>query len=166
MAPHTELETQQAFWQKVNKTETCWVWIAAMNGVGYGQFRRGKRHGAMAHRFSYEWAKGTIPDGFDVDHLCRNPSCVNPDHLEAVTHRENILRGNTFAARNSRKTECSKGHPLSGENLKLNVRGDRVCRLCANARVLNLKKTNPDYALRQKQALREWTRRMRSNART
>jgi hypothetical protein len=106
-----------------------------------------------------------IPPDFDIDHLCRNRRCVNPEHLEAVTHRENMVRGDTFAARNAAKTHCSKGHPLSGENLVNQKRGDRVCRICANARVRELKRTNPEYRAKCQEALKLWKRKKRAEVR-
>lgn len=82
-----------------------------------------------AHRFSYQLYKGNIPKNLVIDHLCKNPSCVNPDHLEAVTNRENILRGISPAAINSKKTHCPKGHKLSGDNVYI-YRNSRWCKKC------------------------------------
>lgn len=79
----------------------------------------------LAHRVSYEIANGPIPDGMVLDHLCRNPACVNPAHLDAVPQRENVRRG--F---HGSKTHCLRGHPLSGENLITRKTGGRVCRAC------------------------------------
>lgn len=79
---------EDRFWSKVNKTDTCWIWIAAKIR-GYGVIRiNHKNH--LAHRVSFEWAKGSIPKGMDIDHKCCNRSCVNPDHLRACTRSENI----------------------------------------------------------------------------
>ena len=83
---------------------------------------------------SFALAGLRIPDGKELDHLCRNRKCVNPKHLESVTHRENILRGETIMAENARKTHCWRGHPLSGKNLKLKPNGHRQCRACAAMR--------------------------------
>lgn len=80
------------FWDKVDKTSSCWLWQAKENVVGYGRIRIGGRK-VLAHRYSYELLKGEIPNGLELDHLCRVPACVNPDHLEPVTRRENITRG-------------------------------------------------------------------------
>jgi hypothetical protein len=86
----TTLESR--FWSKVTKTETCWIWTGSDNAIGYGRISvDGRLH--YAHRWSYEQARGPIPDGWVVDHLCRTPQCVNPSHLEAVTHHENNVRG-------------------------------------------------------------------------
>lgn len=129
---------EERFWRKVRKTKTCWLWTACQNGTGYGEMNIGAGRAeaglkALAHRMSYEMCIGKIPKGLTIDHLCRNTLCVRPSHLEAVTLRENILRGTGFAAVNSRKTHCSKGHSYTGENLFVNVRGDRGCRICENA---------------------------------
>lgn len=133
------LETR--FWSKVKKTKSCWEWTAATirsrHGDLYGHFYvETEREGSvmqLAHRVSYELAYGPIPEGLTADHLCRNTLCVRPDHLEVVTLKENILRGEGFSAINARKKHCLRGHPFSGSNLIVNVRGDRVCRICENA---------------------------------
>lgn len=119
----------QRFLSKVEKSNTCWNWIGAKTTVGYGQFRF-QRKTIYSHRISYEIFKGDIPIGLQIDHLCRNPSCVNPEHLEAVTMKENILRGYSIQALNARKTHCKHGHPLDGNNLYHNTKGHRECRLC------------------------------------
>src|ERR1035437_6893898 len=113
----TELPTMSMiarFWAKVDKTEDCWNWTAHTDGMGYGQLAKPGQHGGLvvAHRFAYELLVGPIPEGLQLDHLCRNRACVNPDHLEPVTRRVNILRGVGFGAVNAKKTECPRGHPL------------------------------------------------------
>jgi hypothetical protein len=87
---------EQRFWEKVQKTPTCWLWIASVNpGTGYGQFGLSHSNMVGAHRYSYELAKGVVPDGYDVHHKCMTRRCVNPDHLEAVTRSENLqMRAN------------------------------------------------------------------------
>lgn len=112
----------------------CWLWLGHVDRGGYGQFRVGsqtdgtRRH-ARAHRVAYELLRGPIPAGQTLDHLCRVRSCVNPDHLEAVSKRENILRGESFAAINASKTHCANGHEYTPENTRL-WRGERYCRTC------------------------------------
>lgn len=126
------------FWKYVEKLESgCWQWTGGKDHLGYGSFKGFARYPGKAYRFSYELHKGPIPKGLTIDHLCRNPSCVNPDHLEAVTNRVNQLRGFSPAAMNARKTHCKYGHPLSGDNLVL-VSGKydrpaRQCRTCLRA---------------------------------
>ncbi len=120
-------ELPQRYWDKVEKTENCWFWHGTMSN-GYGQFFwRGKRIGA--HRLSYEHAQISIPKGLQIDHLCRVPRCVNPEHLEAVTSAENTRRGNGPAARHARKTHCIHGHEFTPENTRLRPNA-RQCRTC------------------------------------
>lgn len=109
----------------------CWIWGAAATYGGYGLYHppnNGKR--ILAHRYSYELHKGVIPDGMDLDHLCRNRACCNPDHLEPVTPKENNLRSMSPWAINARKKTCIHGHPLDG----IEKRGYRFCRVCNNKR--------------------------------
>jgi hypothetical protein len=107
--------------------DACWRWVAALDRHGYGAFRfRGKT--ARAHRAAYEIVEGPIPDGLELDHLCRTPACVNPAHLEPVTHAENVRRGNGGAFHRA-KTECPQGHPYDDENTRW-YRGQRYCRAC------------------------------------
>jgi hypothetical protein len=88
---------EERFWPKVDKTETCWLWVGAIGTGGYGNFyisSVGRRiRSVRAHRWAYEHLVGSIPDGLDLDHLCRNRACVNPAHLEPVTRRVNLRRG-------------------------------------------------------------------------
>lgn len=110
----------------------CWPWIMAKDHLGYGVWRKGGwSESRMAHRRMYELIVGRIPEGLTLDHLCRNRSCVNPDHLEPVELRENILRGDNPCAQNARKTHCPRGHPLAGRNLVID-QGRRRCRECLN----------------------------------
>lgn len=102
----------------------CWLWTANTSRDGYGKFSY--KGGQLAHRFAYEVVKGPIPDGLRIDHLCRQRCCVNPDHLEAVTHRENCIRG----LRGMLTTHCPHGHEYTPENTTHNSKGGRVCREC------------------------------------
>lgn len=121
-------------------TNGCWQWIGGSCPLGYGRFfigGKGFKKYTGPHRFSYETFVGPIPAGRVIDHLCRNPSCVNPDHLEAVTVRENTLRGIGLTARLAQQTHCKRGHELSGDNVRLVFRGNtrmRHCRACQQVR--------------------------------
>lgn len=122
----------ERFWEKVDRGSGCWIWMANTNREGYGMFWDGTRI-VRAHRFSYEHHRGAVPEGLELDHLCRNPACVNPDHLEAVSHHDNLLRGDAPAARQARQTHCKRGHPLADANLIVDKRGRRKCRICSRA---------------------------------
>ena len=104
------------FWSKVEFTTDCWEWKAGKFSSGYGEFSLNGRD-FRAHRISYELFKGKIPQDKEIDHLCRTPSCINPEHLEAVTHRENNNRGIGPTAKNAKKTHCNKGHKFSNDNI-------------------------------------------------
>jgi len=127
----------ERFWAKVNKTEGCWEWTAVCKSDGYGVFtlRHGKK--VLAHRYAFEdHIQGSIPDGMTIDHLCRNPRCVNPAHMEVVTVKENILRSDGLTAQNARKTHCDRGHEFTEENTQRNTHGRRCaqCKRDADAR--------------------------------
>lgn len=126
--------TEQRFWEKVQKTDTCWLWTAGQMGKGYGGFRVDAQSSIPAHRYSYLLHKGKIPVGYHIDHLCRVRKCVNPNHLEAVTPRENLLRGNGPTAAKAGQTLCKRGHALSGSNLRFRKNGTRQCITCSNGR--------------------------------
>lgn len=107
----------------------CWIWTGSCQVDGYGRVQfRGKSW--RAHRAIYTLLVDEIPEGLVLDHLCRNPSCVNPEHLEPVTQQENSLRG----LMGRLKTECPKGHLYSEENTYRNSRGHRYCRTCKRAK--------------------------------
>lgn len=121
------------FWKgaSVNDATGCWEWNALCNSDGYGKYYLGRYRGA--HRVSFESLVGLIPDGLQLDHLCRVRRCVNPTHLEPVTSRENILRSNGVAALHAIKTHCINGHELTPENIRPN-RGGRDCLICNRRR--------------------------------
>jgi hypothetical protein len=138
-SPREEIATR--FWSKVDRNGPlgCWIWTAQTNRFGYGQFTisdpsRKRGIPASAHRVAWELTHGKIPDGLYIDHLCRTRSCVNPDHLEPVTNRVNILRGVSPAAISARKTHCKHGHEFTPENTYRPARGGRQCIACRRAR--------------------------------
>lgn len=128
---------EQRFWEKVDKTETCWLWTGTKTTLvadrGYGLFRVDGRQ-TTAHRFAYELAKGPIPDGLELDHLCRVRQCVRPSHLEPVTHYVNMMRGEGFAARHARQTHCKRNHEFTPENTSIEATGSRRCITCRRER--------------------------------
>lgn len=129
----------ELFWAKVNKTGECWLWTGAIQSGGYGELAGAGHRPLLAHRVSYELLVGEIPPGLQVDHLCRVRACVNPEHLEPVTCKENIRRGRNA---HREKTHCPQGHPYEAANLISRV-GTRRCRTCQNQH-------NRDYRARRK----------------
>jgi hypothetical protein len=122
---------EERFWAKVHFTETCWLWTAATLPNGYGVL--GIEHRTVyAHRVAYELLVGPIRDGLQIDHLCRVRHCVNPEHLEPVTQRDNLARGEGPTAINARKSHCPKGHPFEG-NTYYDRQGHRRCAECHRA---------------------------------
>lgn len=135
------------FWVKLDKhgPNGCWLWHAALSTTGYGKYSH-EGVVSQAHRVAYEDAKGPIPAGLDLDHLCRVRACVNPDHLEPVTRRVNTLRGETVAAANAVKTHCLRGHPLEGDNVYIQVsRSGHPERSCKTCRRLALEKWEAEH---------------------
>lgn len=114
-------------------TNDCWLYASVIDPAGYPRLRfqhKGKHYNVSVHRLTYEKFKGKIPEGLEIDHLCRVRRCINPDHLEAVTHKENVRR--TVAAgnnNNQKKTHCPQGHEYKGKNLEMRY-GFRYCRTC------------------------------------
>jgi hypothetical protein len=137
------LTREERFWVKVDKNGPlpefrpalgpCWLWTASLDRKGYGKFADGKIDGktkmVQAHRFAYDLVKGSSPEGLDLDHLCRVRHCVNPAHLEPVTRRVNLMRGQTLPARQVMFTHCPQGHPYDEENTYW-YGNNRKCRKC------------------------------------
>jgi hypothetical protein len=109
--------------------DACWLWDGKREVQGYGVGYHEKRV-VKAHRLSFLLLRGAIPDGMELDHLCRNRACVNPAHLEPVRHVENVLRGVSPTAVNAGKSQCERGHPLDEENVIARAGGGRSCRAC------------------------------------
>lgn len=135
------------FWKKVEKTATCWFWRGALKKNGYGNVWYNGSW-TQAHRLAFILSKGQIPDGFDVDHVkavCSSRSCVNPDHLEAVSHKENMRR--------TRRSHCCRGHEQSGSNLYESPSGHRLCRPCQRERDRSRRDRGISAATRAKELL-------------
>lgn len=113
-----------------SKPNGCWEWKAFVDNHGYGMFRHTLAGRTMlkAHRFAYELVYGYTP--LPLDHLCRNTKCVNPTHLEPVTHQVNVLRGVGPTAKNHLKTHCPRGHAYTAENTHVTPNGGRSCKAC------------------------------------
>lgn len=130
---------EERFWSKVDKNGPvsdhrpdlgpCWVWVSILKPAGYGQFHEGvsPNRALLAHRVAYELLVGPVPDGLQIDHLCRVRRCVNPGHLEPVTPAENTRRGAAVI------THCPAGHPYDEENTRVRPNGHRGCNTCNRA---------------------------------
>lgn len=144
----------ERFWSKVDTSGDCWEWLAYRQPDGYGTF---KLNGSMrlAHRIAYELVKGPIPEGLQLDHLCRNRGCVNPSHLEPVTLIENQRRS---PFKYGQLTHCPHGHPFSEENTLIwrRARGTvRICRTCnREQRREQYRRNAQDPAFREKERQR------------
>ena len=129
--------TLARFWAKVDvgSPDECWEWTGAKTGKGYGNFTITPHSlWACAHRVAYEVLVGPIPDGLFIDHLCRNRACVNPSHMEPVTNKVNILRGESPWAQRARMTHCANGHEFTPDNTRIRPNGTRSCRACTRER--------------------------------
>ncbi len=125
------------------KNTACWEWIAWINKNGYCHITL-KGKGILTHRFIYEYWYGELTPHLTIDHLCRVRHCVNPLHLEQVPYRVNILRGETLAAINSRKTHCKRGHEFTPENTYSYPNDARGCRICINLNARQRYAKNPE----------------------
>ena len=131
--PHDELDPRVVAKLMFEPMSGCWLWTASLGTYGYGSVRFGGQSRG-AHRFVYEALVGPVPDGLDLDHLCRNRACVNPDHLEPVTRRVNALRGAHPNVIVHRSGMCKRGlHPLTKNGDR---QGCTPCRVAANRRRL------------------------------
>lgn len=157
--PRVYPSPEQRIYDKTDRSGECWVWQATVSHTGYAMmFIEGKMR--SVHRWSYEHFVGPIPEGLHLDHLCHTMDsscgggtaclhrrCVNPAHLEPVTHAENVRRGLSFAGVEARQTHCHRGHPLTPDNLYdvPSYAGVRRCLTCrrANEEAARLRRLTP-----------------------
>lgn len=144
----------------VQKTKVCSggciEWTGGITPQGYGLFSWGSKP-TLAHRWAYEAARGTIPAGLVIDHLCRNRACVNPDHLECVAMAENTRRGillQVIKTKAKQQTHCKRGHPLFGPNVRMTADDHRECRTCQRAAATEWKIRNRDRVNQRQRARR------------
>lgn len=138
---------------RTKEEDECWIFQGGLAG-GYGRVtwaENGRMRYGLAHRVMYTHELGPIPDGLDLDHLCRNRACCNPDHLEPVTRQTNLLRGETIPAARAQVTHCPAGHPYSGDNLFRDKKNRRACRECVRAK-------NREYYWKNKERRAEYNR--------
>ena len=138
---------KEKFYKKIKKIDKCWIWQGYKNKKGYGKFYAGKQ--LYSHRYSYLIHKGIINHLMQIDHLCKNTSCCNPDHLEEVTQRINLLRGDTNTSKNAKKTHCPKGHEYFGNNLFYD-NGSRQCKKCHSIKNKAYREKNKEKIKKQK----------------
>lgn len=145
MDPRAACLDPEKFWDQVLVVGSgCWLWDGFVNPNGYGQRTvrvQGRNRTIQAHRLAYELFVGPVPIGLELDHLCRTRSCVRPDHLEAVSHAENVRRGESAAASTAAaaaRTHCRRGHALRSDNVRVHRGADgyerRYCLACARVR--------------------------------
>ena len=149
---------KESFLVKIDKQSPneCWEWKAAKLRNGYGRFWDGKNN-VLAHRFSYKTFIIPISEDQHLDHICCNRGCVNPDHLQILTNKENVLKGNGPTAKNLRKTICKRGHILTSGKFKQNSEW-RICLECA-------RETRRKWLKNNRETARGATRRWRINKR-
>lgn len=149
---------QEAIWDKITVTGFCWLWEGYVSKEGYG-YSTFEGKGRIAHRHVYELLVGPIPKGLQLDHLCRVRNCVNPDHLEPVTPRENLMRGFTHARSNSEKTHCAQGHEYN----EANTYYDKTQRSCKACKINRQRARNDNDTVRAKRAeyMRNWREKKR-----
>ncbi|HGM5043037.1 TPA: HNH endonuclease signature motif containing protein [Stenotrophomonas maltophilia] len=126
-----------AFDARIRKAPNgCWEWTGFIDRKGYGVLGIGHRKVCKVHRYAYQRFVGPVPDGMQLDHLCRNRCCANPEHLEPVTPQVNVVRGNQARGL---AAACQRGHEFSKGNTYINPRGNRECRQCRRSAALRHK---------------------------
>lgn len=131
-------------WTSATWENNCLVWKNTLTDGGYGRLDMPRSLGMekkyfLAHRLAYNLTRGNLPEDLTLDHLCRNRACINPAHLEPVTHKENTLRGKGFSAQFAKRDACVNGHPFTEENI-YKWRGARICKACRRINSLNYRR--------------------------
>lgn len=142
------LTAWERFFNLVNTQNSCWLWSGGLHEGGYGVFNSGTRL-MGSHRWIYQQVFGKIPNGYEIDHLCKTPGCVRPSHLEAVTPSENCKRSSSwhhFVRSASKIRECPKGHPYNDVNTYLDKQNCRHCKTCDRER-------SKQYQAKKRQAI-------------
>jgi len=137
--------TERRLLEKIEKQKgsDCWFFTGSKLPSGYGILWNGVRP-IGAHRISFQLYRGEITDGMEIDHICNNRSCVNPEHLQLLTHKENMRKSSALMGINARKTHCKRDHELSGDNLHITPRGARQCKECMRMHARNAKARKRD----------------------
>jgi len=138
-----QLSPDERFAERIMPAESCEIWVGNMNANGYGRISVGGKH-VLAHRYAWERANGPVPDGMELDHLCRNHACVRLSHLEPVVHRVNVLRGEAHCAVVVRTGVCKRGHSYDEQNTHVGPDGKRYCRACRAMRARAYRKAARD----------------------
>jgi hypothetical protein len=143
----SEIHALPQRWQAKIRADAagCWIWTGRLNSNGYG-LTTVKSASRVAHRAIYEVLVGPIPAGLQLDHLCRVRRCVRPAHLDPVTQRINLLRGETLTSQAAAATHCPMGHEYAGANLYRRPNGARMCRACHRRRQVERRAADPEAA--------------------
>lgn len=129
--PELDLSIDERFWSRLMESESgCWEWQEYVDEKGYGRFWDGART-IRAHQYAFAALVGDVPDGLELDHLCKNRRCANPYHLDPVTHEVNMARSDNIMLAFSDQTHCLRGHEFTTDNTYVKADGGRQCRDCS-----------------------------------
>lgn len=143
------LDLKTGFYDRIEKTSSCWNWLGPRMRSGYGRASFSGRRG-LAHRISYELLRAPVPSNLQIDHVCRNRLCVNPDHLCPMTRKENLRRGIGPTGIRHRQIACKYGHPFDEKNTRIRKNGTRQCRRCSVRQVTEYR-VRANYGARRRE---------------